>query len=264
VAQPIIDQFISSAEGKWGMLSGLVLLLPHGFEGMGPEHSSARLERFLQLAAEDNLQVAVPSTPAQMFHLLRRQVWRHWRKPLVVMTPKSLLRSPACTSELDELASGTYQTVLGDPGDPDPAGVKRVLLCSGKVYYDLHQERERLGREDVAILRLEQPYPMPTGALKSALGRYPENAALVWVQEEPANMGVWPFLRYRFGESLGGRRLNGVCRPEAPSPATGSAASHKLELCLLLEKVFGPVADLEASARPWNENEERTDRCRSK
>jgi 2-oxoglutarate dehydrogenase E1 component len=264
VAQPIIDQFITSAEGKWGMLSGLVLLLPHGFEGMGPEHSSARLERFLQLAAEDNLQITHPTTPAQMFHLLRRQVWRHGRKPLVVMTPKSLLRNPACTSSLEDLAVGPFQTVLPDPNEPDPAKVERVLLCSGKVYYDLEMERARLKRDDVAILRLEQPYPLPASALVGAMNAYADRAALIWVQEEPANMGVWPYLRYRFGERLLGRELMGVCRPEAPSPATGSAASHKLELCLLLDQVFGPLDGLGPSSRPWNDDQERNNRCRSK
>jgi 2-oxoglutarate dehydrogenase E1 component len=263
VAQPIIDQFIASAEGKWGMLSGLVMLLPHGFEGMGPEHSSARLERFLQLAAEDNLQIANPTTPAQLFHLLRRQVWRHWRKPLVVMAPKSLLRHPACVSSLDELTEGAFQPVLPDPNEPDPARVERVLLCSGKVYYDLELERDRLERDDVAILRLEQPYPVPASALVGAMDRYADDTALVWVQEEPANMGVWPYLRYRFGERLLGRDLLGACRPEAPSPATGSAASHKLELCLLLERVFGPLEALAPVTRPWNDDKGRTNRCRS-
>jgi 2-oxoglutarate dehydrogenase E1 component len=264
VAQPIIDQFITSAEGKWGMLSGLVMLLPHGFEGMGPEHSSARLERFLQLAAEDNLQIANPTTPAQMFHLLRRQVWRHWRKPLVVMTPKSLLRHPLCTSSLEELADAVFQPVLPDPNGPDPKKVERVLLCSGKVYYDLEQERKNLQRDDVAILRLEQPYPLPASALVGAMDRYGSDTALIWVQEEPANMGVWPYLRYRFGERLLGHHLYGVCRPEAPSPATGSAASHRLELCLLLDQVFGPLEGLSSSSRPWNDDQERNNRCRSK
>jgi 2-oxoglutarate dehydrogenase E1 component len=264
VAQPIIDQFIASAEGKWGMLSGLVMMLPHGFEGMGPEHSSARVERFLQLAAEDNLQIANPTTPAQLFHLLRRQVWRHWRKPLVMLTPKSLLRHPACTCSLDELAEGSFQPVLPDPTEPGPDAVSRVLLCSGKVYYDLVAEREKQGRQDVAILRLEQPYPVPASALVGAIGRYHDDTPLVWVQEEPANMGVWPYLRYRFGERLLGRTLHGACRPEAASPATGSAASHKLELCLLLERVFGPLEDFAPLRRPWNENGERKNQCRSK
>ena len=263
VAQPIIDQFIASAEGKWGMLSGLVMLLPHGFEGMGPEHSSARVERFLQLAAEDNLQIANPTTPAQLFHLLRRQVWRHWRKPLVMLAPKSLLRHPQCVSSLDELTDGAFQPVLADPVAPPADQVERVLLCSGKVYYDLAAERERLGRRDIAILRLEQPYPVPASALVGAFAAYDPATPLVWVQEEPANMGVWPYLRYRFGERLLGRTLLGACRAEAASTATGSAASHRLELCLLLDRVFGPLADLAPGRPPWNTHEERKTKCRS-
>ena len=264
VAQPIIDQFIASAEGKWGMLSGLVMMLPHGFEGMGPEHSSARLERFLQLAAEDNIQIVNPTTPAQLFHVLRRQVWRHWRKPLVLLTPKSLLRHPDCVSALEDLSEGHFQPVLADPTNPAPEGVDRVLLCSGKVYYDLVQERERLGRDDVAILRLEQPYPFPAVGLIDALDRYGREAEMIWVQEEPANMGVWPYLRYRFGERLLGRPLRGACRPEAASPATGSAASHKLELRLLLERVFGPLEEFRTRSAPWNDSEERMNSWPSK
>ncbi|PID78780.1 2-oxoglutarate dehydrogenase E1 component [bacterium DOLZORAL124_64_63] len=257
VAQPIIDQFIASAEVKWSMLSGLVMMLPHGFEGMGPEHSSARIERFLQLAAEDNLQIANPTTPAQLFHVLRRQVWRHWRKPLILFTPKSLLRNPACVSSLDELSEGFFQPVLIDPHNPAPAKAERILLCCGKVYYDLVAERKRLGRDDVAIVRLEQPYPLPMGDLAKVLELYGQDTPLVWVQEEPANMGVWPFLRYHFGENLLGRTLHGACRPAAASPATGSAASHKLELSHLLARVFGKREDFALLHRPWNENEER-------
>lgn len=241
VAQPIIDQFVTSGETKWGMLSGLVLMLPHGMEGMGPEHSSARLERFLGLAAGDNVQIANPTTPAQLFHLLRRQVWRTWRKPLVIFTPKSLLRHPECVSPLDELTDGAFQPVLADPAAPAPDRVSRVLVCSGKVYYDLVEERRRRGRDDVAVLRLEQPYPLPASALIEAVARYRDGAELVWVQEEPANMGVWPYLRYRFGERFLGRPLVGVCRPEAASPATGSAGAHKIELALLMDRVFGPI-----------------------
>jgi 2-oxoglutarate dehydrogenase E1 component len=241
VAQPIIDQFITSGESKWGMLSGLVMMLPHGMEGMGPEHSSARLERFLSLAAEDNVQIAYPTTPAQMFHLLRRQVWRHWRKPLVILTPKSLLRHPDCTSPLEELCEGAFQPVLDDPTRPDPAAVTRVLVCSGKIYFDLVAERARRERHDVAILRLEQPYPLPGSAFIETVAHYGDDVEFLWVQEEPANMGVWPYLRYRFGERLLGRPLLGACRPEAASPATGSAAAHKIELALLMDRVFGPV-----------------------
>ena len=235
-AQVIIDQFITSGEDKWRRLSGLVMLLPHGFEGQGPEHSSARLERFLQMCAEDNIQVVYPTTPAQMFHLLRRQVLRPWRKPLVVMTPKSLLRSPRAVSGLDEFVSGRFRHVL--PDDLDPAGVTRVQLCSGKIYYDLAAERERRGREDVAILRLEQLYPLAEELLREALAPFPADAPLVWVQEEPANMGAWRFLRTDWGGEFAGRPFHGVTRPASASPATGSGSSHKLEQEELLRDAF--------------------------
>jgi len=263
VAQPIIDQFIAGGESKWGMLSGLVMLLPHGFEGMGPEHSSARVERFMQLAAEDNIQIAVPSTPAQLFHLLRRQVWRHWRKPLVTLTPKSLLRHPECVSPLTDLAEGAFMPVLTDT-TVKPERVRRILLCSGKVYYDLTAERARLERDDVAIVRLEQPYPLPASALVGVMDAFPPEAELLWVQEEPANMGIWPYLRFRFGERLLGRPLLGACRPESASPATGSAASHKLELCLLLDRVFGPLQGAGLITGAWSAEKGEKSRCRSK
>ncbi len=241
-AQVIIDQFIASGEDKWRMLSGVVMLLPHGFEGMGPEHSSARIERFLNLAAEDNLQIAQPTTAAQMFHLLRRQVKRKWRKPLVVFTPKSLLRASEVASPLDDLTGGSFQRLLPDPrrGQNDDQ-VREIILCSGKVYFELEKHRARLGREDMHILRLEQLYPLQGARLDRALETYPEDVPVCWVQEEPQNMGAWPYLRYRFGETFpGGRRLTSVCRPVSSSPATGSSASHKLEQLLLLERVFGP------------------------
>ncbi|MFH2051065.1 MAG: 2-oxoglutarate dehydrogenase E1 component [bacterium] len=265
VAQPIIDQFIASGESKWGMLSGLVMVLPHGFEGMGPEHSSARLERFMSLAAEDNLQIVNPTTPAQLFHVLRRQVWRHWRKPLVILSPKSLLRHKDCVSPLGEFTEGFFHPLLEDPAAPDPQGVSRILVCSGKIYYDLIAERERLDRRDVAILRLEQPYPLPASTLVGAVDRYPDGTPLLWVQEEPANMGVWPYLRYRFGEKLLGRPLLGACRPEAASPATGSAASHKLELCILLDRIFGSLAGASGQITgAWSAYQGANNACRSK
>jgi 2-oxoglutarate dehydrogenase E1 component len=231
VAQVLIDQFISSAEDKWGLLSGLVLLLPHGFEGAGPEHSSARLERFLTLAAEDNIQVVYPTTPAQYFHLLRRQVIRPWRKPLVVMTPKSLLRHPAVVSTLDECATGQFQTIIPDvAAGVSRQGVSRVLLCAGKVYYDLDKHRSETNRNDVAILRIEQLYPLRTELLKSLLSQYREGTRIIWVQEEPENMGAWHYLRVRFGDKLFGRfPFSGVYRAESASPATGSAGAHKKE-----------------------------------
>ncbi len=239
VAQVIIDQFIVSAEDKWKRLSGLVLLLPHGFEGQGPEHSSARLERFLTLAAEDNIQVCCPTTPAQYFHLLRRQVLRPWRKPLVVMTPKWLLRYNQAVSTLEELSTGTYRRVLPDI-DPYRMDVERVLLCSGKVYYELYQERERLERHRVSIVRLEQLYPLPTDELQETLARVGDGVPVVWVQDEPENMGAWRYLRVHWGERLFGRLpFSGVYRPASASPATGSHSSHKLEQSRLLASAFG-------------------------
>ncbi|HYZ89753.1 MAG TPA: 2-oxoglutarate dehydrogenase E1 component [Myxococcales bacterium] len=233
-AQVVIDQFISSAEDKWRRLSGVVLLLPHGFEGQGPEHSSARLERFLQLCAEDNLQVCNLTTPAQYFHVLRRQVLRPWRKPLVIMTPKSLLRHKHAVSTLEDLAKGEFQRIIPDQS-VNGRKVKRVLLCSGKVYYDLLAAREQKGREDVALVRVEQLYPLDPAELTRSLEIYPESAKLVWVQEEPFNMGAWYYLRSRY--TL--RRISCVSRAESASPATGSAAAHRVEQQLLVDQAFG-------------------------
>ncbi len=217
-AQVIIDQFISSAEDKWRRLSGLVLLLPHGFEGMGPEHSSARLERFLNLCAKDNLQVVYPSTPAQFFHLLRRQALRLWRKPLVVMTPKSLLRLPEASSTLDELAGSEFQRVIPDTSQMRKSAV-RILLCAGKIYFELDRARSERKRDDVAIVRLEQIYPLNTDLLESVLQAYPRDTPAVWVQEEPENMGAWRFLRARLGQRLFDRHpFTVVSRPESSSP----------------------------------------------
>ncbi|MEB2310721.1 MAG: 2-oxoglutarate dehydrogenase E1 component [Sorangiineae bacterium] len=241
-AQVIIDQFLSSAEDKWKRLSGLVMLLPHGFEGMGPEHSSARLERFLMLSAEDNMQIAQPSTPAQHFHLLRRQALRPWRKPLIVFTPKSLLRHPHATSSLDDCAAGGFERILPDAHATtlEARGkIQQILLSSGKVYYDLDKHREDLGRKDVAILRLEQLYPLAEQHLARALEGYRDGTPVVWAQDEPENMGAWRYLRARFGDGLLGRfPFSGAYRPESASPATGSASSHKLEQQALLERAF--------------------------
>ncbi|HYE32232.1 MAG TPA: 2-oxoglutarate dehydrogenase E1 component [Methylomirabilota bacterium] len=238
VAQVIYDQFICSAEDKWDRLSGLVMLLPHGFEGQGPEHSSARLERFLQTAAHDNVQVVYPTTPAQYFHLLRRQVIRPWRKPLVVMSPKSLLRHPDVTSTLEEFATGRFQRVLTDTG-VDMANVSRVLLCSGKVYYDLKNRRKSLDRNDVAIIRLEQLYPLRPEMIEAALKPVRDGTPVYWVQEEPENMGAWRHMLVNFSERLFGRfPFKGVYREQSASPATGSNASHKLEQEQLLNEAF--------------------------
>jgi len=240
-AQVIIDQFLVSAEDKWKRLSGLVLLLPHGYEGQGPEHSSARLERFLMLAAEDNIQIAQPSTPAQHFHLLRRQVLRPWRKPLVVFSPKSLLRHPRCISSLEECVSGKFARVIGDDRVV-PGAVKRVLMCSGRVYYDLVQRREELARDDIAVVRIEQFYPLPAGLVREALEPFREGVPVVWVQDEPENMGAWRHLAARFGARLLDRHpLSVLCRAESASPATGSPSAHKLEQQAILEKAFAPT-----------------------
>ena len=238
-AQVVIDQFICSAEDKWNRLSGIVMLLPHGFEGQGPEHSSARLERFLSLCAKDNMQVVQPTTPAQIFHCLRRQVLRVWRKPLVVMTPKSLLRNPACVSSLDDLVKGSFQRVIPDTSGVAPRDVRRILLCSGKVAYELEKRRQDLGRRDVAIVRVEQLYPLPRRALEEALARYTPGTPAVWVQDEPENMGAWRFFRIHFGDKLLDRfPFSGMCRQSAASPATGSKKSHDLEQNELLTASF--------------------------
>jgi 2-oxoglutarate dehydrogenase E1 component len=233
-AQVIVDQFISSAEDKWRRLSGLVMLLPHGFEGAGPEHSSARLERFLTIAAEDNIQVACPTTPAQYFHCLRRQVVRPWRKPLVVMTPKSLLRHPKVVSTLADCAQGSFQRVLPDTTAPK---AKRILLCTGKVFYELDKFREDNNRSDVAIVRVEQLYPLRLEQLQAALAAYPSDVPAIWVQEEPENMGAWRHILVQFGPRLN-RPFSGIYRPASASPATGSAASHRAEQIELIEAAF--------------------------
>jgi multifunctional 2-oxoglutarate metabolism enzyme len=236
-AQVIVDQFVAAAEDKWGQTSGLVLLLPHGFEGQGPEHSSARLERFLQLAAEDNLLIAVPSTPAQLFHLLRRQALREVRKPLVMMSPKSLLRLPAARSTAAEFVEGHFRDVLPDPTEPDPAGVKRVILCQGKMYYDLAERRQKTGTRGVALVRVEQPYPFPTEPIREQLSRYAGAKDPIWVQEEPENMGAWRYMGFEAWRRLK-VAFTGVCREESASPASGSLTVHKQEQEALLDRAY--------------------------
>ena len=241
-AQVYVDQFIASAESKWKILSGLVLLLPHGMEGTGPEHASARLERFLALAAADNYQVVYPTTPAQFFHCLRRQVLRPWRKPLVVMSPKSMLRHPQAVSQLEELETGKFERILPDES-VQPLDAERVLLCSGKLYHELVAHRARLGRKQTAIVRLEQLYPLRWYELEKCLEPYPERTRVVWVQEEPENMGAQPYLALKFGRSISKRwGWFHVSRPESATPATGSAASHKLEQQMLLDRAFGELS----------------------
>jgi 2-oxoglutarate dehydrogenase E1 component len=245
-AQIIIDQFVASAEQKWSRASGLVMLLPHGYEGSGPEHSSARLERFLQLCAQDNLQVVNLTTPAQFFHALRRQICRSYRKPLIVMSPKSLLRHKGCVSSLEELCEGGFAPVLDDPariaGGLDPLAARRVLLCSGKLYYDLAQAREETAFDDVAIVRIEELHPFPFEALRAVLAGY-ATQDFVWAQEEPWNMGAWHYLRDRLGRVLpAGATLRYVGRAEAASPATGSFSEHEAEESELIREAFAKRA----------------------
>jgi 2-oxoglutarate dehydrogenase E1 component len=238
-AQVVIDQFIAAGEAKWFRSSGLVMLLPHGYEGQGPEHSSAHLERFLQLSAEENLQVMNLTTPAQYFHALRKQLKAPYRKPLVIMSPKSLLRHKHCVSTLEELADGSFRHVLDDES-VDPARVTRLILCSGKVYYDLTERREQSEREDVAIVRIEQLYPFPVHQVRDVIDRYQSAEHVVWCQEEPENRGAFSFIRGPIGDMLGeqGLRLEYAGRPRSASPATGSHKQHTEELRRFLDTAF--------------------------
>ena len=239
-AQVIVDQFIASAEDKWNRLSGLVMLLPHGFEGQGPEHCSDRVERFLAMAAEQNIQVCQPTTPAQYFHLLRRQVIRKWRKPLVVLTPKSLLRLPEVISSRAELAEGSFKKILPDPL-LDPAKVKRVMLCTGKIYYDLIRERKERELEDqVAVIRVEQLYPLSIEELAAGLEGVPAGTEAFFVQDEPLNMGAWPYIKLTYVDRLRelGWNLLPITRAESASPSTGSMAAHLLEQSELIGEAF--------------------------
>ena len=239
-AQVIVDQFVVSSEAKWNRVSGLVMLLPHGMEGQGPEHSSARLERFLTMAVNDNIQVVNLTTPAQLFHALRRQVLRPYRKPLIVMSPKSLLRHPLATSSLSEFTGGEFQHVIRDQSNQDPAKVRRVLLCTGKVYYDLLAAREERKVTDIAIIRVEQLFPLRRDVLLEALGSYREGTELFWVQEEPKNTGAWPYINRELpGSVLGLFPWSCVSRPLSSSPATGSEKRHKAEQEKLIADAFG-------------------------
>jgi 2-oxoglutarate dehydrogenase E1 component len=235
-AQIIIDQFVAAGEDKWNLLSGVVLLLPHGYEGQGPEHSSARMERFLQLAARDNVQICQPSTAAQYFHLLRRQALRAWRKPLVVFTPKSMLRNPAASSALAELATGRFQNVIPDRGN---GTAERVLLCTGKIGHELGAERKRRKDDATAIIFLEQLYPFPEAELAVEMDRHASAREFVWVQEEPANMGALAFLLPRLERLARGRAVLSVKRSASASPATGSHKAHEMEQHTLLALAFG-------------------------
>jgi len=235
-AQIIIDQYISSAEDKWKRMNGLVMLLPHGYEGQGAEHSSARLERFLALCAENNIQVANCTTPANFFHILRRQMIRKFRKPLVVLTPKSLLRHPKCVSPLEALSKGGFQEVIDD-SNASVAEVNRVVFCSGKLYYDLLDFQEKENKKDVALIRIEQLYPFPEGQLKGIITKYKNAQDAIWVQEEPENMGAWSYL-LRVWKN---QKLQLISRPESASPATGSHDQHDKEQKEIVQKVFSKV-----------------------
>ena len=237
-AQVVIDQFIAAGHGKWGQASGLVLLLPHGYEGQGPEHSSARLERFLALCAGDNLQVVNATTAAQYFHLLRRQVRRSVRRPLVVMTPKSLLRARHSRSPVDELVTGRFKEVVDDPGVGDPSAVRRVILASGKVAYDAMAHRDEHGLA-AAVVRVEQLYPWPEMLVLDTVSRYESAHDVVWLQEEPENMGAWTFVHGRLHRLLrDGYTLRHVSRPASASPASGSQTVHTKQQADLLTGAF--------------------------
>jgi len=241
-AQVVIDQFISSGEVKWGRASGLVMMLPHGYEGQGPEHSSARIERYLQLCAENNMQVCQPTTPAQIFHLLRRQMIRLFRKPLIIMTPKSLLRHKEATSSLQDLSKGHFQTVIGDQGDLEASKVKRVVLCSGRVYYDLVAARRERNIKDVAIVRIEQLYPFPHKSLSTELRKYPNVTDVVWCQDEPQNQGPWFQIQHNVLENLSeGQRMGYAGRPASASPAVGYYAKHNEQQKALIDAAFGKL-----------------------
>jgi 2-oxoglutarate dehydrogenase E1 component len=240
-AQVIIDQFLSSGESKWARMSGLVLLLPHGYEGQGPEHSSARLERFLQLCGRGNMTVANFTTPAQFFHAIRRQMLRDFRKPLVVMTPKSLLRHPQAISTLDEFTKGGFEEAIADA---NVKKAKKVVLCSGKVYYDLLASRDERKATDVAIVRVEQLYPWPAEKLAAILGAHP-SAEIVWAQEEPRNMGAWGYVfnlwsggTGEFAKQVGGRAIRFAGREIGAAPAVGSPKVHEVQQKSLIEEAL--------------------------
>jgi 2-oxoglutarate dehydrogenase E1 component len=229
-AQVVIDQFITSAGAKWGLYCGLVMLLPHGYEGQGPEHSSARLERYMQLCAEHNIQVCVPTTPAQIFHLLRRQMLRPYRHPLVVMSPKSLLRHPLAVSSLDALCNGRFENVIDEIDPIEPEAVTQVVMCTGKVYFDLLQARRTRELAHVALVRIEQLYPFPRADFDAVVDRYPNATLFVWCQEEPQNQGAWDQVKHRFhGLHNGRRELIYTGRPSAAAPATGYHQVHQEE-----------------------------------
>jgi 2-oxoglutarate dehydrogenase E1 component len=233
VAQAIIDQYISSAEEKWGLMNGLTLFLPHGYEGQGPEHSSARIERFLSLCANNNMQIVVPSSPANLFHLLRRQMKRDFRLPLIVFTPKSLLRHPKCTSPVKDFSNGRFQEVIDDVSVKSD-DVKQVVCCYGKLYYELLDKQEEYKAFDTAIIRIEQLYPFPAEELTKTIRKYKNAGRWVWAQEEPENMGAWSFVNRIYKEFS----FLQICRPASGSPAAGLAEIHKMRQKKIMDKVF--------------------------
>jgi 2-oxoglutarate dehydrogenase E1 component len=237
-AQIVIDELISASEQKWGQRSSIVLLLPHGYEGQGPDHSSARIERYLQLCAQENMTVAQPSTPASYFHLLRRQAYARPRKPLIVFTPKSMLRLRGATSGVDDLVSGGFQPVIDDDRGLDRSKVERIVLHSGKIHYDLRAEAEKRGDTTTALIRLEQYYPVPWPELERIYSSYPEDATLIWAQDEPGNQGAAPFVLMQAWKAHAERRLHLVSRPASASPAAGSAKRHAAEQAELIQRVF--------------------------
>jgi 2-oxoglutarate dehydrogenase E1 component len=234
-AQTVVDEFISSAEQKWGQHASLVLLLPHGYEGQGPDHSSARIERFLQLCAENNMTVAQPSTPASHFHLLRRQAFSNPKRPLIVFTPKSMLRLKAASSSVEDFTQGSFRPVIQDEQGLNPSSVKRVIFCSGKIYWDLLAEAQKRNTGDTAIVRIEQLYPTPVEEMKQAIAMYP-GAELVWVQDEPANQGPWTYMGLFMPKY--GINFRNISRPASASPASGSAKRHATEQADLVQRAF--------------------------
>jgi 2-oxoglutarate dehydrogenase E1 component len=242
-AQVVIDQFIASGEVKWGRANGITLMLPHGYEGQGPEHSSARLERFMQLAADNNMQIVQPTSASQIFHVLRRQMVRMFRKPLVLMTPKSLLRNKDATSPLTDFTRGDFKTVIGEVNvEINADKVKRVIACSGKVYYDLVKARAEKKQTDVAILRVEQLYPFPHKSFASEMKKYPNATDVVWCQDEPQNQGAWFFVQHYIHENmLEGQKLGYAGRPASASPAVGYAHLHQEQQKALLDQAFGKL-----------------------
>jgi 2-oxoglutarate dehydrogenase E1 component len=237
-AQSVIDEYISSSEQKWGQRSSVVLLLPHGYEGQGPDHSSARIERYLQLAAQRNMTIAQPSTPASYFHLLRRQAYARPRRPLVVFTPKSMLRLRGATSGVDDFTSGRFQPVIDDARIEDRGAVDRIVLHSGKIHYDLLAEAQKRNDLKTALVRVEQYYPVPRQELLDLVGSYPEHAEIVWAQDEPANQGAAPFVTLQAFATPYVNRLRVISRPASASPAVGSAKRHAAEQAELVERVF--------------------------